>query len=641
MSQILFKRGTQAGLDSLQNIQDGTFYVTEDSHRLYLGIKKDGEPLGKVVPLGSVMNVVSTVEDLPVPTPENFNSLYGELYFISTLGTLLTINENGVWMVLNRDDNTYVTEHYTVLTSQSGNNINGVTVEDFVEDSAGKYHISKWNLNGDNTLSFTVEGTGSGTDRVYSVTIANELKLLIPSSTEKGLLQLGVQNEDPISEIDIVGTSGISISSGQNDETGRNEIIVDASELKNQLIDKIENKFDANGNLTTTLTQIGKGEISSEAITPTIYYGDAIDETTSEPVNSAVYKNGKAVLSVYTKAEIDNKIANQFTNMDAVRYMGTIGLPETLSSPTWKPISALQIIKPSNPNIGDAYKITVDRTYTNYGRYMPVGSKLDELEDRQEGEEWAYKGDLLIANGTEATENNSDRDEVIGVITPTSFKWDYVPSGDDFDTTYTGKVITNGIELIENQYGGNQETVLSLSIRSGSDNEEDAEGQGTASRRIVVEDLSDEDDSTANTVIISHELITTATDSATTNDTTQDRAAPQTNGYYAETTITTLKNYTADGYGHITEFDEAEIKLIDTNATLKSNSYSISSPEEGRDGYEKQATITNTVILQHYNDSAYEGDAKSSSFILDSDNDNLKLKTTDTSVAFSLEWGTF
>lgn len=639
MSQILFKRGMQATLDDLNSskkIQDGTFYVTEDSHRLYLGVNKGS--YAEAVPLGSVMNIVSTTADLPTPTAENFNSLFGELYLVSTTGQLLTINEDGWWLVLNQDLNYYTDDHYAQLQSSADGS--SVTFKDVIQDNRTTQYISQWHLsNDDKTLSFTVQGETQGTDTVYTVTVANKLTLLTADNNVKGVLQFGVKDETPINEVDILGLNGIAVSSGYNDETERNEIKIDAVALNNQIIATVANSFDAEGKFTTTLTNNNKDQITSEAITPTIYYGDAIDKKTLKPVNSAVYANGEAILSVYTKAEIDNKIANQFTNMDAVRYMGTIGAVENLDYvEIWENVTPKKIIKPKLPNIGDAYKITVDRTYTNYGRYMPVGSKLDELVDRQEGEEWAYKGDLLIANGTEAIKNNSDLGEVIGVITPTSFKWDYVPSGDDFDTTYIGNAITNGIALKENQYGGNQDVVLSFKVEEGY-----SEGETPVHEKIVIreKEKNAEDPAYANAITISHSKITTTFENPTEAD--QDEAIYDSSAarYYKTTTFNALTGCEVDGYGHITKVSNENIDLIDTNASMRSVEYAISTPKEDEDNYQKQATITNTVTLQHYNDNNSTSDNKSDNFTLTSGNENLFIHVDQKNIALQLEWGTF
>jgi hypothetical protein len=37
MANVLFKRGLAADLAKITEIQDGAFYLTEDTHRLYVG----------------------------------------------------------------------------------------------------------------------------------------------------------------------------------------------------------------------------------------------------------------------------------------------------------------------------------------------------------------------------------------------------------------------------------------------------------------------------------------------------------------------------------------------------------------------------------------------------------------------------
>ena len=41
MANVLFKRGSAADLKKLTSYEDGTFYLTTDTHRLYTGIQSE------------------------------------------------------------------------------------------------------------------------------------------------------------------------------------------------------------------------------------------------------------------------------------------------------------------------------------------------------------------------------------------------------------------------------------------------------------------------------------------------------------------------------------------------------------------------------------------------------------------------
>ena len=84
MANVLFKRGSQSALDAIRTAKtavEGAFYLTEDSHRLYVGtVDKDA------VPVNEGITTVTTIQDLPDPsgmTSQEKALMAGQFYYIS------------------------------------------------------------------------------------------------------------------------------------------------------------------------------------------------------------------------------------------------------------------------------------------------------------------------------------------------------------------------------------------------------------------------------------------------------------------------------------------------------------------------------------------------------------------------------
>lgn len=77
MANVMFKRGSQEALNALTSakIIDGSFYLTNDTDRLYIGKKEDG--VNKLVELNKSITVVDSYNDLPTSDVD-----VGQFYYI-------------------------------------------------------------------------------------------------------------------------------------------------------------------------------------------------------------------------------------------------------------------------------------------------------------------------------------------------------------------------------------------------------------------------------------------------------------------------------------------------------------------------------------------------------------------------------
>lgn len=377
-TQVLFKLGSQANLNSL--LTNGTtavpnaFYVTNDTHRIYFGIT-DATDSSKtrVVPLNQGVITVESAKDLQrVP---------GQFYYIGGSNVLCVWN-GSEWVHINPDTNVYVDGH--TIKTETGTATNSATISSTVEQNNGSDKTDSWSLIGGDHIVVTA-GTKAITikcDLVYSLNVNTvtggvEVQLLEGTATDAGKFTLKGSNGVTVS------ASGTTITVNGN---GNKTL------AENQALTGVTMGFDANGKLTTTVTQ-KSGTSKSGDVTPKVTLGDNTEEYT--------FNNGVVNLPVYTKPEVDQKLQT----LDAVRYKGVV--TETTSLPT------------TNVTKGDAWKLGIKNV-----TYTPApGQKAETTK----------VGDLLIANGTEGSD---------GYITSATLYWDYVPSGDDIeDTTYEGIAI--------------------------------------------------------------------------------------------------------------------------------------------------------------------------------------------------------
>ena len=102
MANVIFKRGLQANLPSqASEIQDGAFYLTTDTDRLYIG--KIVNDTATLVPVNEGVNFVSNVASLPSINGTS-SAEAGHFYYASTENILCVWNGKE-WVQINPDTN--------------------------------------------------------------------------------------------------------------------------------------------------------------------------------------------------------------------------------------------------------------------------------------------------------------------------------------------------------------------------------------------------------------------------------------------------------------------------------------------------------------------------------------------------------
>ena len=116
MANVMFKRGTQTGFNNLTTYQDGCFYLTTDSHRLYVGTGNNKADLVS-------QSVITYPNWAAIEALSNKSSSSyapglcseGQFYYAKAENILCTYSE-GKWVQINPDHND---DHDTYVKSVS------------------------------------------------------------------------------------------------------------------------------------------------------------------------------------------------------------------------------------------------------------------------------------------------------------------------------------------------------------------------------------------------------------------------------------------------------------------------------------------------------------------------------------------
>ena len=388
---VLFLQGTQTNLNNLitnGGAKEGAFYLTYDTHRLYVG-RNDGT---KIIPVAVNEGVVTVANVNSLPST-GVNA--GEFYYASQENILCVYNGQQ-FIQINVDKDTT----NTTLTNTISASGNVATVKTEVTDSAGKTIQDTFQIkdsSGHTIITVTGDVIDLKADKyALSSSVATE------SNAATATITLASENTEEDSNVKIVAGDNIDIVADGDNKFKISSSYVNTTIAPNGVAVELDKYVDEDKpgtgkikvSITDTAGQTHVGE--SEAITYKVGDKSFVPGTT---------------LPVYTKTEIDNAL----NGLNGMTYKGTVGTNKQL--PT------------SEVSVGDTYLVDADNKISVAAGSSYSGEAIT-----------ASKGDLLIATGT----------EINGVIT-SDLKWSYVPAGDDaqHDTTYTwDSDVTNNKKIL-------------------------------------------------------------------------------------------------------------------------------------------------------------------------------------------------
>ena len=416
---VLFKRGLQSALPS--TVIDGAFYLTTDTHRLYVG--QGTTP----VLLNQTVQFVNSIAELTAKsadwTTEELKKAHEhDLYYVlpgagdasnTQGGNILAVwcydktEKKYAWVQINPDHNTFVTDMKQYVSAVN----NVATVRTTLTQNDGEAAKA---------VQFTVTGSGNTIDvngADGNITLKGDTYTL--SRPTNGEIKLSSALGQAASSVKLVAGANVTI---ENNVSNANQIDISAHDTTNT---SAVLSLDANGKLTVKVNDSDGGNVTASTENITMKYGSAGNLTA--PIGGT--------LNVYSKADIDG----MFKDLNGLTYVGTVGSNGTYTMGTdFKVYNGSTAINVHN---GDMFLVAGDVKY---------GTDAN-----------AHKGDLLIATGTET-------DGVLSSIT-----WTYVPSGDDakLDTTYDfdGDAASNSMTFrAVSSLDGDQGVVGKISFKAGT-----------------------------------------------------------------------------------------------------------------------------------------------------------------------------
>ena len=417
---VLFKRGLQSALPS--TVIDGAFYLTTDTHRLYVGQGTTPVLLNQTVQF--VNNIAELTAKSAAWTTEELKKAHEhDLYYVLPGGGNGTNTHNGnilavwckdpttneyAWIQINPDHNTFVTDMNQYVTA--ANNV--ATVHTTLTQNDG---------NSAKKVQFTVTGSGNTIDvkgQDGNITLKGDTYSL--SRPTDGEIKLSSALGQAASSVKLVAGKNVTIA---NNASNANQIDISAKDTTNS---SAVLSLDANGKLTVKINDSNGDNVTASTENITMKYGAAGNLTA--PIGGT--------LNVYSKTDIDG----MFKDLNGLTYVGTVGSNGTYTMGTdFKVYNGSNAINIHN---GDMFLVAGDVKY---------GTDAN-----------AHKGDLLIATGTENAQ---------GVLT--TITWTFVPSGDDakLDTTYDfdGDATTNSMTIrAVSSLDGDQGPVAKISFKAGT-----------------------------------------------------------------------------------------------------------------------------------------------------------------------------
>ena len=396
MANVYFKRGHQAALDAMTSWVEGSFYLTDDTNRLYFA-----QADNKLVDLNQYIHFVANYNALPNTSSATLKN--GDMYYLQTENILCVYQagETQPWVQVNPDTRLTAGQNSIVSIDRPLNNDNAADVVVTITDSCGGTVVNT--ATGDFTIQGGANTHVSSSGNVVTISSDNDndnttYTLGASTQTTKGTITL-TPSTGTGTEVDIVGDGTINVISSPATATENATITISGASG----ITGISDGFDENGEYGITLRRTAGGNLETEGVIPTITYGN------TGGTESKVFANGTATLNVYTISQVNTLIDDRLGQLDALKYAGTVDSTNASQYLVLQPVYG----------VGTVYKAASDI-------------------DQDSPSVHAKTGDLIIAKGTDS-----------------SAIWDVVPAGDDTILRITGSEAENLITFSDVANQGN------------------------------------------------------------------------------------------------------------------------------------------------------------------------------------------
>lgn len=402
---VKFKLGTQESLNTLKDSQKGwevgTFYLTSDSSRLYIGQADELALLNKSV------EIYNNLSKLKAKTTV---STKGDIAYCVTENVLAYYNGT-TWAQINPDDDTILTALTQVVSSvdkgvkitTGGTNSDAgktITAADVTITGAKGAQVAMAN---NNNKALTITGDTYTLNVQEHADATNDIDLVLDSALQDDST-VHIKGGNNVTITKVADSNGIQIASK---DTKLNGIILGLNK---------DGELQVGASDTAGTTGLLKKQKLGYFVDGS-YYGIGSDDEAK-----------RVDLPVYSKKQVDALI----NKLDGMTYRGTIGTSGT----TFTMDASFNVLKggtATNIHIGDMFLVQ--------------GGNLTYATGKTAG-----IGDLLIATAKDG------KSETNGVLAIGDVEWTYVPSGDDaqIDTTYIFKAegATDSMTVTSSNDGG-------------------------------------------------------------------------------------------------------------------------------------------------------------------------------------------
>lgn len=587
-SALGFKVGAQSTLNTMianHSGTDGIFYLTQDSHRLYVGTAG-----GYIVPVNEgIESITSSALSTAVRdwTAADKEAATGSFYYLSDTNTLAVFNGQE-WVEINTDSwKDISTQTYSASAANDVATISN-TIQVVSQDANDQVPTTDHQV----TDSFTITGAnGIGvTASGKNVTLTGDTYTLsgaASTTSNAAEIQLNSTNTTNDSKVTLVG--------GTNTVTDGPDSALTITQNGNTITLRAANEFVTGIALSNESNGFGvQGTRNSGATTTKSTVDPLITVINSSADNSVVstthFQNGTAALNVYSKAVIDDMLKG----LNAMHYKGTFGSTGGSSG-----ITSISY----NSTTGTVTVVPSTATFEVGDTLLYAGANETEYYGST-----PYKiGSLLIAQGTEGSD---------GKITAATLHFDVVQEQFGSDTNYIfSDNGAYGIQLVPSNVTG-AGAVGAYNVTPAANGLID----------IAVTDAT-VGGGTSRTLELSHASVTT----------TASTGNAQTQSFDNTLTIPAVTAVTTDGKGHVSGYTTTSYTLKDTHASVDQTTTAVTTSASNNIG-----VVTTTVALNHGNNQA---DSKSVSYEINSN--SLSITDGDNATAgrqgltIDMVWGSF
>lgn len=497
MANVMFKRGTQSGFNNLSTYQDGCFYLTTDSHRLYIGTSNNKADL--------VSQSVITYPDWAAieALSNKSSSSYapglcseGQFYYAKAENILCTYS-NGKWIQINPDHNddhdTYVKSVsvaknaadtvngeklvYDVKITQAQKDLKGNN-EGAPTEVSGKLTISASDLNQiathtnvgmeaeKNNSKIYLKNSGTGANAAKKVELAGGGSVSVSTDSSNKITISGVDTTYSLNTITNTTGAKANLQNQNGVPTGSFAVEVDDIALKVESNTAGENgsiKLAHAKSLSSAASYTPKDATTDASgnvtlLMPTVSVNEYGHVTAVGTQNIALPRDKDTKVSAVSadnSGKITVKIKDENTTVETPVVSGQVLYNKITVNGSEKTVY-------NQGNLGAFYSsdkvdalITAAKAAMNAMTYCGTitNSKFGQIKGPQKGDTYKASekftigsgssvvnvntGDLIIYNGADVAAGTA------GDIT----KWEVIPSGDDIDTTYNMSLNGTTIQL--------------------------------------------------------------------------------------------------------------------------------------------------------------------------------------------------